>query len=116
MGCTVKPYHLKEENNWAPDLEELEKNVNENTKLILACNPNNPTGYVLSEEEMKRIVEIASQVGAWVYCDEVYTGAELDYNETKSFIGMYDKVVVNRGLSKAYGLPGLRLGWLVGPK
>ena len=54
-------------------------------------------------------------VGAWVLADEVYRGAELDGIEIPSFVGLYDKVMVNGGLSKAYALPGLRLGWLAGP-
>ncbi|MEP5612301.1 MAG: aminotransferase class I/II-fold pyridoxal phosphate-dependent enzyme [Cyclobacteriaceae bacterium] len=115
MGCNIKAFHLREENNWAPDLEELKKSVTSNTKMIALCNPNNPTGYVLSKEEMLELVEIAKGVDAWLYCDEVYRGAELNGQTAPSFMGMYDKAVVTGGLSKAYALPGLRLGWLVGP-
>ncbi|MCG8323274.1 MAG: aminotransferase class I/II-fold pyridoxal phosphate-dependent enzyme [Cytophagales bacterium] len=116
MGCKPKKFHLKEENNWQPDLEELESQMNTNTKMIALCNPNNPTGYVLSNDEMKAIVQIAKKYDAWIYCDEVYKGADLDGIEKPGFYGMYDKVMVNGGLSKAYALPGLRLGWLVGPE
>lgn len=114
MGCTPRAFHLREENNWAPDLAELREVVNEKTKMIAICNPNNPTGYVLTTAEMQEIVSIAESVGAWIYSDEIYRGAELNYQETQSFWGMYDKVLVNGGLSKAYALPGLRLGWLAG--
>jgi aspartate/methionine/tyrosine aminotransferase len=116
MGCTPRPFHLREENGWAPDLDELRANVNEKTKMIAVCNPSNPTGYVLTDAEMQEIVDIAESVGAWVYSDEIYRGSELNYQETKSFVGMYDKVLVNGGLSKSYALPGLRLGWLAGPE
>ncbi|MBO6525226.1 MAG: aminotransferase class I/II-fold pyridoxal phosphate-dependent enzyme [Balneolaceae bacterium] len=116
MGCIPKAFHLKEENNWAPDLEELRSKVTPKTKMIAICNPNNPTGYTLNKEEMDEIVSIAQSVNAWIFSDEVYRGAELDGNTIPSFIGLYDKVMVNGGLSKAYALPGLRLGWLVGPK
>lgn len=116
MGCVAKKWHLLEENNWAPDMNELRELVSSKTKMIAICNPNNPTGYTLTSEEMKEIVEIAKSVDAWVYSDEIYRGAELDGILLESFIGMYDKVMVNGGLSKAYALPGLRLGWLVGPK
>lgn len=115
MGCITKAFHLREDNNWAPDLEELRSLVTPKTKMIALCNPNNPTGYILSDEEMQAIVDIARSVDAWVYCDEVYRGAELNGKTSPSFFGMYDKVMVNGGLSKAYALPGLRLGWLVGP-
>jgi aspartate/methionine/tyrosine aminotransferase len=116
MGCTPKKFHLREENNWKPDLEELASKMNAKTKMIALCNPNNPTGYVLTEDEMKTIVDIAKKHDAWIYCDEVYKGADLDGVEKPSFYGMYDKVMVNGGLSKAYALPGLRLGWLTGPE
>ena len=115
MGAVPKAFHLREENEWAPDLEELRALVNDRTKMIAICNPNNPTGYTLTEGEMQQIVEIAESVGAWVYSDEVYRGAELDGVDIASFMGMYDKAMVNGGLSKAYALPGLRLGWLAGP-
>jgi len=114
MGALPKAFHLKEENDWAPDLKELEELVTHKTRMIVICNPNNPTGYILAREEMEAIVKIADRVGAWIYCDEVYRGAELNDIETESFIGMYDKVLVSCGLSKAYALPGLRLGWLAG--
>lgn len=116
IGAHPKSWHLREENNWKPDMEELRTLVNSNTKMIVICNPNNPTGYVLTEEEMQEIVAIAKENDCWIHCDEVYRGAELNGIESRSFIGMYEKVTVNGGLSKAYALPGLRIGWLVGPK
>jgi aspartate/methionine/tyrosine aminotransferase len=116
LGVNVKPFYLQESQDWSPDLNEIKKQVTPKTKMIACCNPNNPTGAVLSEADMKEIVEIAKEVGAWIYCDEIYRGAELDGNEIPSFYGMYDKVIVTGGLSKAYGLPGLRMGWLTGPQ
>jgi aspartate/methionine/tyrosine aminotransferase len=116
MGAVPKAFHLREENGWAPDLVELRSLVSERTKMITVCNPNNPTGYTLTAEEMTEIVAIADRVGAWVHADEVYRGAELDGVESSSFIGLSDRVMVNGGLSKAYALPGLRLGWLAGPR
>jgi aspartate/methionine/tyrosine aminotransferase len=116
LGITVKPFHLREELDWGPDLEELKNLITPQTKMIAVCNPNNPTGAVLSEEAMKEIVRLAQEADAWLYADEVYRGAELDGKETPSFYGLYDKAIVCCGLSKAYALPGLRLGWMVGPK
>ncbi|NRB53782.1 MAG: aminotransferase class I/II-fold pyridoxal phosphate-dependent enzyme [Saprospiraceae bacterium] len=116
MDCQLKAFHLKEENNWAPDLDELERLSSPNTKMIVICNPNNPTGYTLTSAEMNRIIDIAKKNDAWIFSDEIYRGAELNGVEIESFYGKYDKVMVNGGLSKAYALPGLRLGWLVGPK
>ncbi|MBY8990256.1 MAG: aminotransferase class I/II-fold pyridoxal phosphate-dependent enzyme [Candidatus Lokiarchaeota archaeon] len=112
----IKTFHLREENGWSPDIDELNEVVSKNTKLIAVCNPNNPTGYILTENEMQGITDIAEQAGAWVLADEVYSGAErLTDNETPSFYGRYDKVIAIGSMSKAYGLPGLRIGWAVAP-
>jgi aspartate/methionine/tyrosine aminotransferase len=114
MGIRVKPFHLREDQEWAPDLGELAEAVTERTKLIAVCNPNNPTGRILTESEMDAIVAAAQRSGAWILSDEVYAGAERETDdETPSFWGRYDKVLVQQSLSKAYGLPGLRIGWIV---
>ncbi len=116
FGLRVRTFHLREERGWAPDLDQLHEAVTERTRLIAVCNPNNPTGYILTGEEMDAIVAAAGRVGAWLLADEVYSGAErLTDTQTPSFWGRYDKVLAMNSLSKAYGLPGLRLGWVVGP-
>lgn len=115
-GCRVKTFHLREEHDWAPDLDELSEVVSQDTKLIAVCNPNNPTGAIMTEDEMDSVATIADRVGAWLLADEVYSGAErLTDDQTPSFWGRYDKVLATNSLSKAYGLPGLRLGWVVAP-
>ncbi len=111
----VKTFHLREEDGWAPDLSELESVVTPNTKLIAVCNPNNPTGRILTETEMDKIVTCAERVDAWLLADEVYRGATRESDEENpSFYGRYDKVLAIGSMSKAYGLPGLRIGWVVG--
>jgi len=115
-GIAVRAFHLREEHAWAPDLDELDEAVTANTRLIAVCNPDNPTGRILTETEMDAIVVAAERVGAWILADEVYSGAErLTDEQTLSFYGRYDKVVATGSLSKAYGLPGLRIGWVVAP-
>ncbi len=115
LGAQVRSFHLKEELGWAPDLDELNDAVTEKTKLIAVCNPNNPTGYILTETEMDAIVAVAERVGAWLLADEVYSGAErLTDTPTPSFWGRTERVLAMGSLSKAYGLPGLRIGWVVG--
>jgi len=116
LGVETKPFYLKEELGWAPDLDQLHQAASAKTTVIAVCNPNNPTAAVLSEEAMDEIVRVAESVGAWILADEVYRGAELGGSETDTFYGRYDKVLVTSGLSKAYALPGLRIGWLVGPQ
>jgi len=116
FGADVKLFRLRESLGWQPDLEEMRRLVTPKTKLIVLTNPNNPTGAVLNPEVMKGIVDLASSVGAWILADEVYQGAELSGVTTPSFWGMYPKTLVVNGLSKAYGLPGLRVGWIIGPE
>ena len=114
--CLVKTFSLKEEKDWEPDLDELEDAVTDKTKLIAICNPNNPTGRIFTGTEMDAIIRIAGRAGAWILADEVYAGVEQKTDEqTPSFYGKYDKVLAVGSMSKAYGLPGLRTGWVVGP-
>jgi aspartate/methionine/tyrosine aminotransferase len=115
FGATVIPAQLREDDGWAPDLGALARAVTSKTRVILVCNPNNPTGAVMSEAAMREIATIAGRSGAWIVADEVYRGAERDGVETRSFWGLYDRLLVTCGLSKAYGLPGLRIGWVVSP-
>jgi aspartate/methionine/tyrosine aminotransferase len=116
LNLDLKTFVLDEKNGWAPDLDGLKKAVTGKTKLIAICNPNNPTGYLLTKEDMEAIIDTASRAGAWILADEVYAGAErLTDEETPSFYGKYEKVLAVGSLSKAYGLPGLRIGWVVGP-
>lgn len=115
-GHAVKPFRLLSDAGWALDIDELNAQVNDKTRIIAVVNPNNPTGYILSEEEMNAIVDAAERVGAWILADEVYGGAErVRQEETPSFYGRYDKVIAVGSMSKAYGLPGLRIGWVVAP-
>jgi len=105
------------EGRWVLDLDQLERAVTPKTKAVMVCTPNNPTGHVLTEEEVSAVVEAAGRVGAWLVCDEIYRGAEVDSDETSpTFWGRYEKVVVTSGLSKAFGMPGLRIGWAVAPE
>jgi len=114
QGATIVPWRLHEEHRWEGDVDELASLVTPRTKLIAVCNPNNPTGSILSDEAMRAVVAIAEKAGAWLLADEVYRGAELDGRESRSFWGLSDRVLVTSGLSKAYGLPGLRIGWVAG--
>ncbi len=116
FGARVKTFPLREDRGWAPDLDALNEVVTEATRLIAVCNPNNPTGYILSEAEMDAVVAAAERVGAWILADEVYSGAEQRTDvQTPSFWGRYDRVLALNSMSKAYGLPGLRIGWIVAP-
>ena len=116
FGATIAPVHLREEDGWGLDLDRLRAVVGRKTRLIAVCNPNNPTGAVLDEGDMNGLVEAAARHGSWLLADEVYRGAEREGPETPTFWGRYDRVFATCGLSKAYGLPGLRIGWVVSPR
>lgn len=115
FGAQVRPFQLHEKEAWEPYAEEVRTAIAPGTKLVVVTNPHNPTGHVLSDASRKVILDRCAEVGAWLLADEVYTGAERSGKTTPSFWGAYDKVIVVNGLSKAYGLPGLRIGWIVAP-
>jgi aspartate/methionine/tyrosine aminotransferase len=115
FGATVKPLWLVESLDWGINVDDLPRLVTGKTKIIAICNPSNPTGAVLREDMRTAILAAAEKVGAWVISDEVYRGAEFDGEMAASLWGGYERVLVTAGLSKAYSLPGLRTGWVVGP-
>ncbi len=100
---------------WALDIDGLHRAVTKKTRLIVVTNPNNPTGAVLTEKEMQEVIRAAQRANAWLLVDEIYRGAEIQGPLTATFWGRYDKLIITSGLSKAFGLPGLRLGWIVAP-
>jgi len=114
LGLNLKTFSLREDLGWGFDIDEFKKTVTNRTRLIAVCNPNNPTGHIMTEEERTAVIDAAGKVGAWILSDEVYAGAELyTEEETPSFWGQYDRVLATNSMSKAYALPGLRLGWVV---
>ena len=115
LGAIVNRFRLYLDRDWEPDWEEFDRAVTPQTRLVYVSNPNNPTGSILSPEAMRRIVARCEEVGAHLLADEVYLGAEIHCPRTPSFWGMSDRVIVTSGLSKAYGIPGVRIGWIAGP-
>ena len=118
FGDGVDTFKLKlRDGRWSLDVEGLDRAVGKRTSVIMLCNPNNPTGAVLTEGEMQAVIDVAGRAGAWIVADEIYRGAELDTDvASPTFWGRYDKVIVTSGLSKAFAMPGLRVGWAVAPE
>ncbi|MBN9527282.1 MAG: aminotransferase class I/II-fold pyridoxal phosphate-dependent enzyme [Alphaproteobacteria bacterium] len=112
-GCVVRDLPLDPQSGWRVDLARLDEIVGPKTKLVALVNPNNPTGSILTETEMDRIVAACARVGAWLHADEVYHGTEIGAEAPISFWGRYDRLICTNSLSKAYGLSGLRIGWAV---
>lgn len=115
LGADVREVWLREDEGWRLDHDRLAASVSPRTKLVCVCTPNNPTGQILSAGDLEAVARLAGRVGAWILSDEVYRGTEHDGVESCSMWGRYDRVIVTGGLSKAYGLPGLRIGWIVAP-
>jgi aspartate/methionine/tyrosine aminotransferase len=118
FGGTIREWRLIEDHEagrWRADLDALDRLVTSRTKMIVICNPNNPTGARLTGADLDAVARAADRHGAWILSDEVYRGAELDGRFTDSMWGRSERVIVTSGLSKAYGLPGLRIGWIAGP-
>ena len=121
LGATVRAWWLRETGSgdaarWRVEPDELNELVTARTRAVVICNPNNPTGARLEADVLDAICRTAARVGAWVIGDEIYRGAERVADDTPSVWGRgYERAVVTSGLSKAYGLPGLRIGWVVGP-
>jgi aspartate/methionine/tyrosine aminotransferase len=117
-GEATDTFTLKlRDGGWQLDLDQLDRAVTKRTRAVMVCNPNNPTGHVLTDDEMNAVIAAADRVGAWIVSDEIYRGAEVDADVVSpTFWGRYDKVVVTSGLSKAFAMPGLRLGWTLGPQ
>lgn len=115
-GINVRPIVSTIETGFAlPPIEEFEKNINEKTKAILVCNPNNPTGYLYSKEEMELLRDIVKKHNLWLIADEVYR--EFTYDGKKHYSAMYlegieENVILIDSVSKRYSACGARLGWL----
>ncbi len=118
IGADVNILRLTEENNWLPDLEELKEMATKETKLICINNPNNPSGSVMEEDFLKKIVEIAKDCNAYLLCDEAYRGLTHfgDSSFTASVVDLYEKGISTASMSKTFSAAGLRLGWIVGPE
>ena len=116
LGFEVRTVDMMESEAWALDTDSLRQQTDKDTRIIHVVNPNNPTGRILTGKDRQALVSAAAGVGAWIVADEVYAGTELNSDTpTPSFWGEYERVIAINSMSKAYGLPGLRLGWMVGP-
>jgi len=111
--CDVTGIELQADNDWALDIDALSGALRPNTKLISFNFPNNPTGKIISRDELNKLVDLAREFGIYIFSDEVYRGIELDESKRIPQIAdIYEKGLSLNVMSKAYGLPGLRIGWI----
>jgi aspartate/methionine/tyrosine aminotransferase len=111
--CEVSGVKLDPENNWHLDLGDIIKTIRPNTKLISVCFPNNPTGAIIPVDDYAELVTICRKHGLYLFSDEVYRLLELDDSKRiQQAADLYEKGLSLNVMSKAYGLPGLRIGWI----
>ena len=117
IGCDVSLWKLRPEDRFRYDLGELERLLRPKTRLIVINTPHNPTGSMLSEEDLRRIDALASSAGARVICDEAYRWLDLPGSEPLAppMRNLSGKGISVGTVSKPFGLPGLRIGWFAGP-
>ncbi len=111
--CDVTGVALQAENDWALDIDAIMGALRPNTKLISMNFPNNPTGKIISSDELDKLINLAREFDIYIFSDEVYRGIEIDESKRIPQIAdVYEKGLSLNVMSKAYGLPGLRIGWI----
>jgi aspartate/methionine/tyrosine aminotransferase len=112
-GASVSEWRRRPENGWAHDFAALEKLIRPNTRAIYINTPHNPTGLLMPQQIFRQVLDLASSHGIYVFSDEVYRELEHDpATRLPAACDLYDRAISLSSVSKTYGLPGLRLGWL----
>lgn len=111
--CEVSGVRLDPDDEWRLDLSDMRAKIRPNTKLIAVNFPNNPTGKVIPRADFLALVELCREREIWLFSDEVYRGIERNRADTlPQACDLYDRALSLNVVSKAYGLPGLRVGWI----
>lgn len=113
IGCRVSGWEPVEERGWRFDLSDLERLLEPDTRLVVVNFPHNPTGALLPRDEYESVLRLAAERGVYLLSDEMYRYLEIEEGERlPAGCELYERAISLSGLSKSYGLPGLRVGWL----
>jgi aspartate/methionine/tyrosine aminotransferase len=117
QGAIPIPLPLLESKNFSFSIDDLKKRITKKTRLLILNTPQNPTGSILSREDLEQIAQLAKKHDFWVYSDEIYSQIIYDqkFESIASIEGMYERTIISDGLSKAYAMTGWRLGFVVNP-
>ncbi|PVA09573.1 aminotransferase [Pelagivirga sediminicola] len=111
--CEVTGVALREDDDWALDVDAIKAAMRPNTRLVSINFPNNPTGAIPTRAAFDALVELCRERGVWLFSDEVYRLLELDESKRLPQVAdVYERGLSVNVLSKTYGLPGLRVGWI----
>ena len=113
LGVENRPYYLDESNGWQPDIEDAAAKIDARTKAIVLINPNNPTGALYPQAALEQIVQLALRHNLVIFADEIYDKLVFDGQKHTSIASLSSeaRVITFNGLSKAYVVPGFRVGW-----
>jgi alanine-synthesizing transaminase len=113
LGMIGNPYYLDEDNEWAPDVDDIKQKINDKTKAIVLINPNNPTGSLYTQENLLQIIDLALEHDLVIFADEIYDKLLFDDKKHISIASLNKDVscITFGGLSKNYMVPGFRIGW-----
>ncbi|HET6275086.1 MAG TPA: aminotransferase class I/II-fold pyridoxal phosphate-dependent enzyme [Candidatus Cybelea sp.] len=112
IGAGVTRWNSNLRDDGSPEIDELESLVRPETRAVVLTTPNNPTGYAFDRAQIEAVVSIARRRGLWLLSDEVYRGTEREAERIPAVCDLYERGISVGGLSKAYGLAGLRIGWI----
>jgi aspartate/methionine/tyrosine aminotransferase len=112
-GAEVTLWQRRHEDGWAYDLDQLERLLRPDTRFVYVNSPHNPTGSQMSHEEQQRLIAMLRERGTVLFSDEVYRGLEHDEaDRLPAACDLYEQALSLNTVSKSYGLPGLRIGWI----
>jgi aspartate/methionine/tyrosine aminotransferase len=115
LGLEIKRFQRRPEHNFAIDLADLERNLSRRTRVIVLCNLHNPSGALTADSTLREIAALAAKAGAYVLVDEVYREMLFQAEPQTAFHLDSDRFLITNSLTKAYGLSGLRCGWVLAP-
>ncbi|HEV2148428.1 MAG TPA: capreomycidine synthase [Longimicrobiaceae bacterium] len=111
LGCTLKQWPLRWENGFVPDVEEAKRLIGPRTRMVVVNFPHNPTGATLAPEQQDELIAACERVGAYLLCDNAFQELVHDGPPLPEPVLRYERAISTGTFSKAYGLPGLRVGW-----